>query len=178
MTQTTLGDSGSAGAPPLERKIVVGIGDLAVSDRIEDVLVTYALGSCVAVCLFDPAARVAALLHFLLPEASINAKRAAEQPAAFGDTGVPLLLQTAARYGLRKDRAVVRLVGGADIGGLPGNSLKTGHRNVLAARTVLWRHGLFIESQDVGGMSARTVHLAVRDGRVQIFNGRDRIKEM
>lgn len=178
MTQISLGDPGAGGGPLVERRLVVGIGDLAVSDRMEDVLVTYALGSCVAVCLYDPASRVAALLHFLLPEASINERRAAEQPAAFGDTGVPLLLQTAARYGLRKERSVVRLVGGADIGGLPSNALKTGHRNVLAARTVLWRHGLFIESQDVGGMSARTVHLAVRDGRVQIFNGRDRIKEM
>ena len=49
---------------------------------------------------------------------------------------------------------------------------------MLAARTVLWRHGLFIESQEVGGESARTVHLAVGNGRVQIFNGREQIKEM
>jgi chemotaxis protein CheD len=164
------------GEPPAVRRVVVGIGELAVSDRTDDVIVTYALGSCVAVCLFDPWVRVAALLHFLLPEASINPRRALEQPATFGDTGIPLLLEAAWRQGLRKERASVRLVGGAEVTNLSGAS--TGRRNVLAARTVLWRHGLFVDSQDVGGVAARTVHLAVGDGRVRIFNGRDQIKEL
>ena len=56
------------GDPESGRRIIVGIGEMAVADRPDDVIVTYALGSCVAVCLFDPAARVAAMLHFLLPE--------------------------------------------------------------------------------------------------------------
>jgi chemotaxis protein CheD len=178
MNQAVLGGSGPWGVPANGRRIVVGIGELAVSNQTDQVIVTYALGSCIAVCLFDPTVRVAAMLHFLLPEASINQRRALEQPAAFGDTGIPLLLEAAARYGLRKKRAIVRLVGGAEVANVVGTSLATGHRNVLAARTVLWRHGLFIDSQDVGGASARTVHLAVKDGRLLIFNGREQIKEM
>lgn len=178
MSQAVLGAKGSWGARANGRRIIVGIGELAVSDQADEVIVTYALGSCIAVCLFDPGVKVAAMLHFLLPESSINQRRAFEQPAAFGDTGIPLLLQTAARYGLKKSRTTVRLVGGAEVANLAGNSMATGHRNVLAARTVLWRHGLFIDSQDVGGVSARTVHLAVKDGRMLIFNGREQIKEM
>ncbi len=178
MSQAVAGGWGSAGASANGRRVVVGIGELAASDRVDEVIVTYALGSCIAVCLFDPAARVAAMLHFLLPEASINRRRALEQPATFGDTGIPLLLEAAARLGLRKKRTIVRLVGGAEVSNLSAGALATGHRNVLAARTVLWRHGLFIDSQDVGGAAARTVHLSVRDGRMLIFNGHEQIKEL
>ena len=178
MTDAALGRSASWAEADRSRRIIVGIGELAVADRPGDVIVTYALGSCVAVCLFDRTAHVAAMLHFLLPESGINSRRAIEQPAAFGDTGIPMLLQAASQRGLRKNRATVRLVGGAEVANNPGGPLATGHRNVLAARSVLWRHGLFIESQDVGGVSARTVHLAVADGRLQIFNGREQIKEM
>ena len=62
-------------------RLVVGIGELAVSQSPEDVIVTHALGSCIAVCLWDPAVRVAGLVHFLLPEAKLNMERARRQPA-------------------------------------------------------------------------------------------------
>jgi chemotaxis protein CheD len=168
---------GSAAALPwTARRVVVGVGEMALSNRRDEVIVTYALGSCVAVCLYDRVATVAALLHFLLPEASINPSRALEQPAAFADTGIPLLLNRAEQYGLRRDRASVRLIGGAEIAAVA--ACATGRRNVLAARTILWRQGLFLEAQEVGGVSARTVHLSVGDGRLRIFNGREQIKEM
>ncbi len=166
----------SWGDPDSGRRIIVGIGEMAVADRPDDVIVTYALGSCVAVCLFDPTARVAAMLHFLLPESSINARRALEQPAAFGDTGIPLLLDTATRRGLKKSRARVRLVGGAMVANA-GGALATGHRNVLAARSILWRLGLFIEGQEVGGVAARTVHFSALDGRLLVTSGQQ-TKEM
>ena len=98
-------------APP--RRLVVGIGELAVSDYPDEVIVTHALGSCIAVCIFDPVAAVAAMLHFLLPDSRINEERARLQPAAFADTGIPLLFHTAYQYGLDKKRAIVKLAGGA-----------------------------------------------------------------
>ena len=165
------------GDPESGRRIIVGIGEMAVADRPDDVIVTYALGSCVAVCLFDSTARVAAMLHFLLPESSINSRRAIEQPAAFGDTGIPLLIEAAMRRGLKKSRTSVRLVGGAMVANNAGAALATGHRNVLAARSILWRLGLFIEGQEVGGVAARTVHFAARDGRLLVVSGQQ-TKEM
>ncbi len=105
-------DSRRASSP--NRRRVVGIGELAVSNDFDGLLVTYALGSCVAVCLSDPGVPAAAMLHFLLPESAINGQRAAEQPAAFADTGIPLLLEAAAAHGLCAPRARIRLVGGAE----------------------------------------------------------------
>ncbi len=159
--------------PAAGTRHVIGIGELAVSDRPGDLIVTHALGSCIAVCLFDPVAGVAAMLHFLLPESRINAERARAQPAAFADTGIPLLFQSAYRYGLDKKRTAVTLVGGADIGPRGAASWQIGRRNALAAKSVLWRNGVLIKAEDIGGHAARTVHLSVRGGHMHVFRGRD-----
>jgi chemotaxis protein CheD len=156
------------GAP---RRVIVGIGEFGLSTSPGDVIVTHALGSCVAVCIFDPVAHVAAMLHFMLPESRINAQRGRERPATFADTGIPLLFQTAYRYGLEKRRTLVKLVGGADITGSPDSAFGTGRRNALAAKQVLWRNGVLVTAEDTGSNVARTVHLAVNDGRVRVFSG-------
>ena len=162
---------------PAER-LVVGIGELAVSSHADATIVTHALGSCIAVCLFDPIARVAAMLHFLLPESKINAERARQQPGAFADTGIPLLFQSAYKAGLDKKRVEVKLVGGAEVTERDGAAFKIGRRNALAARNVLWKNGVLVKAEDVGGSTARTVHLSVGSGRVEIFNGRDSLREL
>ena len=152
-------------------RVVIGIGELAVSNDPSGRITTHAVGSCIAVCAFDPVAGVAGMLHFLLPEASINPDRASAYPAAFADTGIPLLFQRAYARGLVKQRAIVKLVGGADMAQTVG-AFNTGARNLFAARNLLWRNGVFIAAEDVGGTDARTVHMSVRDGRVQVISGR------
>ena len=79
--------------------MVIGIGEFAVTTSPDAEIVTHALGSCIAVCLLDPVAHVAGMLHFLLPESQLNPERAARQPATFADTGIPLLFQAAYRAG-------------------------------------------------------------------------------
>ena len=154
-------------------RIVIGIGEVAVSIARGTRITTHAVGSCIAVCVFDPEATVAGMLHFLLPEASINPGRAATHPAVFADTGIPLLFQKAYSHGLVKQRAIVKLVGGADMVQTPA-AFNTGKRNLLAARNLLWRNGVFIAAEDVGGTDARTVHMSVDDGRLQVMTGRSR----
>ena len=159
-----------------ERRLVVGIGEFIVTDQPGDVIVTHALGSCIAVCVWDPYHRVAGMLHFLLPESRINLQRAADRPATFADTGIPLLFQAAYRLGAEKARCRVRLVGGADVraDAAPGtSSFKIGRRNLLAAKNVLWRNGVLIDTEEVGGRAVRTVHLWAADGRLQVTSGGD-----
>jgi chemotaxis protein CheD len=153
------------------RRLVIGIGEFAVSNRPGDVIVTHALGSCIAVCVFDPRAGVAGMLHFLLPESTINPDRARYQPGVFADTGIPLLLDAASQYGLSKKRAIVTLVGGAEMTQQTGSSFATGRRNALAAKNVLWRAGVFVSGQEIGGSGARTLYLSVADGRMEVHNG-------
>jgi chemotaxis protein CheD len=170
MTDTMAWQGIPLGQPPT--RDVIGIGELVVSTASGHTLSTHAVGSCIVVCVFDPVARVAGMLHFLLPESRINPARAAERPAAFADTGIPLLFQTAYRHGLIKGRAIVKLVGGAEMPPTTGNGFNTGRRNLLAARELLWRNGVFVTAEEVGGTGARTVHMSVDDGRLRIFSGR------
>ena len=151
---------------------LVGIGELAVSTARGQTITTHAVGSCIAVCIYDPAAAVAGMLHFLLPESTINPERAERHPAVFADSGIPLLFQTAYDHGLAKQRAIVKLVGGAEMPQTTGALFNTGRRNLLAARNLLWRNGVFVAAEEVGGTDARTVHLSVADGRLQVCRGR------
>ena len=177
-------------APPSaqpRRRIVVGIGEFAVSNDRASVIVTHALGSCIAVCVWDPAAKVAGLIHVLLPDSKINPSRASEQPAAFADTGVPLLFRTAYEYGVDKKRCQVRLVGGADITRASGAAStadagpaaqSVGKRNLLAVRSLLWRNGVLVSKEAFGGNEPRTVSMDVSDGSLQISSGGETVCHM
>jgi chemotaxis protein CheD len=160
------------------RRIVIGIGELAVTDHPGDVIVTHALGSCIAVCVWDPVVRVGGMLHFLLPDSRINPARAASQPDAFGDIGIPRLFQAAYAHGLEKGRAVVRLVGGAEIASNGSGTINIGRRNVLMARQLLWKNGVLIKGEALGGTEARTVALSIQDGRLRITSGRDQLTDL
>lgn len=156
-----------------KRRIVIGIGEFAVTADPDAVIVTHALGSCVAVCLFDPVARVGGMIHVLLPDSRINPERAALQPAAFADTGIPMLFHAAYERGAKKMRCKVQLIGGASLAvPVSGNPAQQsiGKRNILAARQILWRNGVMVEKEEVGGTMARNVALDVLDGTVEFGN--------
>jgi chemotaxis protein CheD len=141
--------------------------------------VTHALGSCVAVCLWDPAVRVAGMLHFLLPDSKVNPLRAQQQPATFADLGIPLLFQSAYKIGAVKPRCVVRLVGGADVTGVQGQGLlEVGRRNQVAAKNLLWRNGVLIKAERLGGAEPRNVTLSVADGGLRITSGNQVVAEL
>jgi chemotaxis protein CheD len=174
----------SWGTPPTpdqtaQTRIVIGIGEYAVSDKPGAILVTHALGSCVAVCLWDPASRVAGMLHFLLPDSRVNPVRAQQQPATFADLGVPMLFQAAYKIGAVKQRCVVRLVGGADVTGVQGQGLlEVGRRNQVAAKNLLWRNGVLIKAERLGGCEPRNVLLSVSDGTLRITSGNQLVAEL
>lgn len=148
---------------------VVGVAELKVSARPGDVLVTYALGSCLGVAVWDPTAKVGGLLHCMLPSASEHEELARKQPARFVDTGVAALFQEAYRLGARKERILVKVAGGASVV-QPGqqDSFQIGKRNILALRKLLWKNGVFISREDLGGHWARTMSLDVATGEVRI----------
>ena len=145
--------------------LVVGVADMKVSEDREAALATYALGSCIAVAIHDPAAGVGGLLHFMLPESSIDPVKAQQAPYMFADTGIPMLFRSAYEKGANKRRLAVRLVGGAQV--MDAQSVfNIGKRNYLAARKILWKAGVMVEAESVGGSVSRTVRLEVATGRL------------
>jgi len=147
--------------------MIVGISDCKVSGDRDAVLTTYALGSCVAVMVHDPVASVAGMLHYMLPEASLDRTKAETNPFMFADTGISGLLQKVCEGGANRRRLVVRIAGGAQV--LDGHDLfQIGKRNYLAARKLLWKAGVLVSAERVGGASSRTVRLEVATGRVWV----------
>jgi chemotaxis protein CheD len=150
--------------------LVVGISDCKVSADSDSVLVTYALGSCIAVAIHDPVTKVAGMLHFMLPESAIDAAKAQQNPFMFADTGIPRLLEAVRAGGALPRRMVVRLAGGAQV--LDGEGVfQIGKRNYLAARRILWKAGVLIAAEAVGGEVSRTTRLEVGSGRMWLREG-------
>jgi chemotaxis protein CheD len=147
------------------KEIIVGLSDCRISNDPESVLVTHALGSCVAVAIHDAAAGVAGLLHLMLPESSLDPAKAANRPYQFADTGIPLLFHAAYALGAEKRRLTVRLVGGAQILD-SGGVFNVGKRNHLACRKILWAAGVMVHGEDVGGTVSRTLYLEPAGGRL------------
>ncbi|MCW5978970.1 MAG: chemotaxis protein CheD [Bryobacteraceae bacterium] len=145
--------------------VVVGIADCRLSAEPDTNLVTYALGSCVAVAIHDPVARVGGLLHFMLPESSIDIQKAAKNPYMFADTGIPLLFRRSYEMGAEKRRLIVRAAGGAQVMDSEG-VFNIGKRNCLALRKILWRAGVMLHAETTGGQSSRSLRLEIGTGKL------------
>jgi chemotaxis protein CheD len=107
------------------------------------------------------------VLHFEWPDSKSDPSRAQTEPAVFADTGVLLLLERAGLMGAARGRCKIRLVGGADIRDR-AESERWAKRNILAARSVLWRSGIFVDGEEVGGTKARKATLSVSDGQLSV----------
>lgn len=145
------------------KTIVVGIAECRVSNDPLAALVTYALGSCIAVGMYDPVSRVGGLLHYLLPDSKMDLDKARRIPATFGDTGIPLLIEQMAALGASRKRLRVRIAGGARMLGA-AEVLNIGQRNYLTARKTLWRLGILLEMEAVGGNASRNLGLDLEKG--------------
>jgi chemotaxis protein CheD len=150
----------------LSGRQVVGIADMKVSANPDDVLITYALGSCLGIAAHDPAAGVGGLIHIMLPTAAAHMEKSRENPFMFVDTGVPRLFQEMYRQGAVKERIVVKVAGGATSGGDRGDFFQIGRNNMHMLRKIFWKNGITPAAQEVGGQSSRTLSVAVGSGTV------------
>ena len=148
----------------------IGIGEWEVSVAPEDVLKTYALGSCVAVLIYDSKVKVAGLIHVALPESKIDEAKAAAQPGYFADTGLPHMIEEMKAHGASRGGVWVKLVGGASVMD-PGGFFDIGKRNILAVKRVLWKSSLGPVAEDTGGTISRTVAFSVSDGAIAVSSG-------
>ena len=147
--------------------VTVDISDLRVSAAPDDVIVTYALGSCIAVMLHDPVRKAAGMIHYMLPLSETSPEKAKTRPAMFADTGVPMLFHSMYELGCKKSDLVVKVAGGGalyDDGGL----FNIGKRNYTVLRKIFWKANVMISAEDVGGAKSRTVRLHVATGRCTI----------
>lgn len=136
--------------------IVIGISDLNVA-RPPDILITYALGSCVGICLYNPAVKLGGLAHILLPfSGQIPGNNT---PMKFADTAIPLLVGRMQAMGADPMALRAKIAGGAQMFPAVNNAsiAKIGERNVAAVKDTLRRLNIPIVSEDVGADYGRTL---------------------
>jgi chemotaxis protein CheD len=134
------------------------------------VLTTYALGSCIGLVVYDPKLAVGGLLHFMLPDSAIDPARGRDRPYMFADTGIPLLMEQVCGLGASKRRLIVHAIGGAQMMDHQ-NVFDIGKRNCLAARRILWKVGVLLNGEVVGGDLSRTVRLEIGSGKLWLQEG-------
>jgi chemotaxis protein CheD len=147
----------------------VGLGDAKVlkpDDRNgqNDCLVAYGLGSCVAICLWDPATRVAGMAHVVLPGADPTG---APNPK-FARSALPALISLMQKEGAGPDPRgyVARLAGGAEVLAIGGTGKlpRIGEQNAIAVRESLEAAGVPIKATELGGTRGRSVWFDPREG--------------
>ena len=158
-------------------KIIVGMADMQVSKEPGAMLISFALGSCIGVTLYDPLVRVGGLLHFMLPDSQIDLQKSQKNPWMFADTGIPLFFREAYKLGAEKKRIRVKVVGGSQV--LDDSSyFNIGKRNYLALRKIFWTNNVLIHAEDIGGSVNRTIRLEIGSGRVWVKTSGDGEKEL
>lgn len=145
----------------------IGISEMRVSNCPDDVLITYSLGSCVGLAVYDPVARVGGMIHCMLPLSKIDREAAKAMPGKFVDTGVPALLQAVLDLGAKRSRLVAKVAGGSRLLDENG-TFKIGERNYVVLRKVMWKNSIMIDAEDVGGTNPRTLCLHMKSGRTTV----------
>ena len=151
---------------PTPQKVTVGIADMKLLQWNGE-LITYALGSCIGICFYDPGVKLAALLHIMLP---INMEAGRKNTMKYADTGIRETLRQMEARGARKARMVAKIAGGAKMFDVSGNSSlgNIGQRNIESVHLNLRREGVHLLAEDVGGSVARTLSFFPEDGHAQI----------
>jgi chemotaxis protein CheD len=153
--------------PAPRKTLVVGVADMAASNDGSAELVTYSLGSCLGVAIYDPVKKVGGLLHAMLPDSTIDSVKAVKLPFMFMDTGVPRLFHAVYNLGADRQRLVIKVAGGAQLLD-PNGIFNIGERNYRVLLELLARNGLMLHACDVGGQNSRTLRLDMTTGNITI----------
>ena len=164
-------------ASAVKTKKVIGIAELEVSDNPDDLLITYSLGSCLGVVLYDKAKHVGGLLHAMLPESrleKLSRSSVAFNPYKYVDTGVPRLFKKVYNLGASKRNLVLSVFGGAQVFDRK-DYFNIGKRNYISLRKISWQEGVLIKNEHVGGRVHRTVKLDIQTGNIYLDVNKEEI---
>ena len=125
-------------------------------------LITYALGSCIGICLYDPAIKLGALVHIMLP---LNMETGRTNTMKYADTGIRETLRQMESKGAQRARITAKIAGGAKMFEVSGGNMgNIGQRNIESVHLNLKKEGIRLLKEDVGGTTARTLLFDVSSG--------------
>lgn len=159
----------------MSEMFTIGISDMKVV-KSADSLVTYALGSCVGICLYDPVMKVGGLGHIMLPVFPLNNPK--ENPLRFADTCILQMILQMEKLGCNRRRITAKIAGGAKMFEVAGDSSfgNIGQRNVLEVKNTLSKLQIRICAEDTGLNYGRTVYFYTEDGKMVVKSFSNGIK--
>lgn len=148
--------------------IVLSLGQLRAAQGEGIVLISLGLGSCVALCAYDPVSKVGGMAHMVLPGRSANGANGASPK--FVDSAIPMLFEEMEKLGAARSRLNVKIVGGAQMLHLQDKNglFNIGSRNVETAKTVLAGLAVPLAADETGGAKGRTVRLSLDSGKLVV----------
>lgn len=145
----------------MENKLIIGIADMKMAKN-SGMLVTYALGSCIGICLYDSLAKLGAMVHIMLP---LNMEAGRTNTMKYADTGIRETIKLMESRGALRSRITAKIAGGAKMFEVNGGTLGSiGQRNIESVHMCLKREGIRLLKEDVGGTVARTLLFDVSTG--------------
>jgi len=128
--------------------------------------ITTVLGSCVAVCLWDPVLRAGGMNHFMLPAYNGNG----EPSDRYGDIAIRNLVMRMDSLGSRRGNLRAKVYGGGNVLCSPVESglQLIGLKNVTIAREVLSLEGVEVVSEQVGQMHGRKLRFNTHTGALNV----------
>jgi chemotaxis protein CheD len=148
----------------MAKSLIVGISDQKIASK-PDKLVSYALGSCVGICLHDSVLQIAGLAHILLPDSKNNLSGTLNV-YKYADTAIKRLVINMESMGCLRYRLTAKISGGANMFNTSGISV--GEKNIEAVRQELARLNINIIAEDVGGNYGRTLVFDSVSGKLQV----------
>lgn len=147
-------------------KVVVLIGDGKIA-KAGQTLVSYALGSCIGVCLYDGEKKLAGMVHAILPEQT-GTKKLQGQEFRYADQGIRHLIDQMCAQGAEKSHLAAKLVGGAKMFQDINYEWDIGSMNIQMAKKTLAAEGIHILAEDTGRNYGRTAFFTADDGSVRV----------
>ena len=147
--------------------VTIGISDMKIV-KSTDALVTYALGSCVGICLYDSVLKIGGLGHIMLPTFPQNNPK--ENKFRFADTCIPAMIEQMEKMGCNRRRIMAKIAGGAKMFDVAGDSTfgSIGARNIIAVKNSLQNLRIQIYAEDTGLNYGRTVYFYTEDGKMVV----------
>jgi len=151
------------------------IGDIVVG-KAPDKLEALALGSCVAIALYDPQNKIGSLSHVLLPKSSDF--KEVDKIGKYADTAVPEAIKLTTSKGANRTRLKAKIAGGAkmfEMTGINRLTVDVGSRNVDAVKKHLKENDIPIVANDTGKNYGRTVSFDLETSVFTIRQGAKKI---
>ena len=157
--------------------IIVGLGEVKISEDPETVLACLGLGSCIAISVSDPVSKIGGMAHMVLPDSH---GKTGDKATRYADVAVPQLFESLRKRGAVNSRLVINMVGGAQMSLAPGmgTAFKIGEENTAAVLAALAAEGLQPKAVETGGHKGRTMRLFIESGKAMLASAGEESREL